>query len=307
MRARAVDVIAVPFDGYGRPGHQAAAAAAYLEAGLLDAATAMELSAPVRLPSPSPARGLSTGLMNEAALLALTDALQERVSAALLADRFPLVVGGDCSLLLGAFAGAHATDDRFGLLFADGHEDTTPLDASEDGEAANVELGLLLGLTGRGPGFPRPDVRSILAPGRLAAVGQRDVAWRRSLNVPSVADLGVFSRPAREVADDPAAAGHAAGEHLGVGGPWWLHVDLDVLDLTVLPATTVPGDAPDPDGGGLDWHQLETLLVTAAETGGCRGASVAIYDPELDPDGRSAGRIVELVRQILHACRGQGA
>lgn len=35
------------------------------------------------------------------------------------------------------------------LLFVDGHEDTMPLDVSEDGEAANTEIGLLLELTGR--------------------------------------------------------------------------------------------------------------------------------------------------------------
>ncbi|MET1038645.1 MAG: arginase family protein, partial [Aeromicrobium sp.] len=284
MSVRTIDVIAVPFDGFGRPGHQSRAAEAYVAAGLLDApGLVMELSPPIALPAPSPARGPLTGLMNEAALLALTDELQARVSTSVRANRFPLVVGGDCSLLLGAFAGACSADDRFGLLFVDGHEDTTPLDVSEDGEAANTELGLLLGLTGRAPGFPRPSVRSILLPARLAAVGPRDVAWRRGMNVGSVADLGAFFRPAEAVADDPRGVGREAAGFLPRGGPWWLHVDLDVLDATVLPATGVPGDVPEPDSGGLDWEQLTALLTAAVARGGCRGLSVAIYDPDQDP------------------------
>ncbi|MET0927866.1 MAG: arginase family protein [Aeromicrobium sp.] len=302
MSARSVEVIVVPFDGFGRPGHQATAADAYLVAGLLDGPDLpMELSPPIELPDPSPARGPLTGLMNEDALLVLTDELQARVSASLREDRLPVVVGGDCSLLLGTFAGAHAVDARFGLLFADGHEDTTPLDVSEDGEAANAELGLLLGIAGRLPGFPRPAVLSILAASRLAAVGQRDVAWRRSLNIGSVADLGVFFRSADSVAADPAGAGRGAGAFLQAGGPWWLHVDLDVLDLAVLPATGVPGDAPDPDSGGLDWDQLTAVLIAAAEAGGCRGVSVAIYDPDQDPGHRHAGRIVQLVHELVRA------
>lgn len=301
MTARAVDVIAVPFDGFGRVGHQAGAADAYLDAGLLDVDLATELSSPIQLPAPSPGRGPLTGLMNEDALLALTDELQARVAASLRDDRLPVVVGGDCSLLLGTFAGAHSVDERFGLLFADGHEDTTPLDASEDGEAANVELGLLLGLTGRAPGFPRPAALGILELSRLAAVGQRDVEWRRSMNVGSVADLGAFLRSAKTVVDDPAGVGHDAGGLLRADGPWWLHVDLDVLDLAVLPATGVPGEAPDPDSGGLDWEQLTALLVGAVDQGGCRGLSVAIYDPDQDPGHQHAGRIVELVHVLLRA------
>lgn len=302
MSAPRVDVIAVPFDGFGRPGHQASAAASYIDAGLLDEPMLpMVLSAPIELPPPSRERGHLTGLMNEPALLVLIDELQARVSAALLSGRFPLVVGGDCSHLLGAFSCAHSVDDRFGLLFADGHEDTTPLDVSEDGEAANAELGLLLGITGRGPDFPRPSVRSILTPSRLAAVGQRDIEWRRAMNVASVADLGAFFRSAGATAQDPARVGRDAADVLRAVGPWWLHVDLDVLDLAVLPATGVPGDAPDPDDGGLDWDQLTALLTSAVERGGCRGLSVAIYDPEQDPHRLHAGRIVELVHTVLRS------
>jgi arginase len=48
----------------------------------------------------------------------------------------------------------------------------------------------------------------------------------------------------------------------------------------------------------LTWPQLTEALVAALRVGGCRGCSVAIYDPDQDPDGGDARRIVQLVREI---------
>ena len=52
-------------------------------------------------------------------------------------------------MLFGIVTGLRDHVGDVGLVFIDGHEDTMPLDVSEDGEAANTEIGLLLGLTGR--------------------------------------------------------------------------------------------------------------------------------------------------------------
>lgn len=148
----AIELIGVPFDGYGRQGHQARAAAALRDAGLGASFGSRQIVAgpDVDLPAFNPGRAPGSGLMNEAAMLAMVDAVHGRVSAALAAGRFPLVYGGDCTALLGAVPALRsATGDKAGLVFVDGHEDTTPLDVSPDGEGASAELGLLLGLTGR--------------------------------------------------------------------------------------------------------------------------------------------------------------
>ena len=79
----------------------------------------------------------------------MTDALNRKVGEVVGAGRFPFVYGGDCSTLLGIVTGLRDHVGDVGLVFIDGHEDTMPLDVSEDGEAANTEIGLLLGLTGR--------------------------------------------------------------------------------------------------------------------------------------------------------------
>jgi arginase len=68
------ELIGIPFDGYGRVGYQAAAAAALRDAGLLGAFDPQLLAVvdDLDLPAPIPRRGAATGLINESALIAMT-------------------------------------------------------------------------------------------------------------------------------------------------------------------------------------------------------------------------------------------
>ena len=97
---------------------------------------------------PDPTRGPLAGFFNERALLEMVDAVYARVRAALGAGRFPLLYGGDCAALLGAVPAVRDVDGTAGLLFVDAHEDATTMDESTTGEAANMEIALLLGMTG---------------------------------------------------------------------------------------------------------------------------------------------------------------
>ena len=126
------------------------------------------------LPAGDPGRGADTSLINEAALLAMTDQVGQRVATAIAERRFPLLYGGDCTSLLGSIPELRRSG-RLGLLFVDGHEDTMPLDVSEDGEAANTELGLLLGLTGRLMTGPLARTVGTLRRDEVALLGPRDV------------------------------------------------------------------------------------------------------------------------------------
>jgi arginase len=176
----------------------------------------------------------------------------------------------------------------------DGHEDTMPLDVSEDGEAANAELGLLLGMTGRLLSGPLRGRTGVLSRPALAVLGPRDAAWRARFNVGTLRDAGVWLRDLDEVAADPAASGRAAAAHAAsAAGSWWLHVDLDVLDPAVFPAQGLPGVPDDP--GGLTWPQLGDLASAALTVPGCTGLSVAIYDPEQDPGGAGAAEVVRFL------------
>jgi arginase len=234
--------------------------------------------------------------VNEAALIAMVDRVGEAVTWAVDNGRFPVVHGGDCTTLLGTIPALRRTAP-VGLLFVDGHEDTMPLDVSEDGEAANTEIGLLLGLTGRLLKGPLAAGAGVLQRRDLAVLGPRDEAWRQRFNVGSLRDHGVWFRGWQQTSARPEESAREAVQHLQAAARrWWLHVDLDVLDPEEFAAQGVPGDPGEPHG--LSWEALTSVLGTAVGEGGCVGWSVAIYDPEQDPSRAEAHRIVRLVNEV---------
>lgn len=304
MTPPVIELIGVPFDGYGRLGNQARAPGALRHAGIARAfgAARVAADADVELPPPEPSRGAQTTLLNEPALVAMTAALSHQVDAALAAGRFPVVFGGDCSVLFGIVTGMRQRSPDAGLVFVDGHEDTMPLDVSEDGEAANTEVGLLLGLTGRTlKGVLRESV-SVLPREQLVVLGPRDAAWRAQFNVGTLAGCGVWLAPLADLAADPVGTTRRAVAALAAASRrWWLHIDLDVLDPVEFPAQGLPGVPDEP--GGLRWEQLTDLARTVLSTGRCVGLSLVIYDPDQDPDASGARRIVAFLGDVIGQMR----
>jgi arginase len=223
----------------------------------------------------------------------MVDALYRRVRSSLSAGRFPFVYGADCSVLLAAVPALRDIAGRAGLVFVDGHEDATPMDLSTSGEAANMEIALLLGLTGERAPQALRDRLPALPPGAVAMLGPRDHLFRQAADVPTVADR-VWLRSADEVSADPRGYARMAVEHIAAhGSRWWLHIDLDVLARSEFAACGATGEVM--LAGGLTWQQLAELVVSALHSRGSAGWSLSIYNPDLDPDRSAARRIVEFV------------
>jgi len=294
---RGIDMIGVPFDGMGRSPGQAGAPRALRAAGLPAVfGPGAALEPDLVLPGPVPQRAVSSGLLNERALLQMAAALHRQVRASLSAGRFPFVYGADCSVLLAAVPALRDVAGRAGLLFVDGHEDATPMDLSPSGEAANMEIALLLGLTGERAPQPLRGWLPALALDAIAMLGPRDHLFRQAANVPTVADR-VWLRSAGEVSADPPGYARMAIEHVTAhASHWWLHIDLDVLARSEFSACGAPGEVSLADG--LTWRQLTQISTPALQDGGCAGWSMSIYNPDLDPDRSTARRIVEFVAQV---------
>jgi arginase len=297
-----IDLIGVPFDGYGRPDNQAQAAAALRAAGLAAAFSGREIvvKPDTRLPAQTGARAPDSGLMNEPAVIAMADGLRADVRTGLSEGHFPLIYGADCSVLLGAVPGLRDAVGKAGLVFLDGHEDATTLDASPDGEVANMEIALLLGLGGER--VPEALRRHLPALGldALAMLGPRDSTWLGQLGIPSLVERGVLLYTPEAIASDPAQRARQAAKHVASRAPrWWLHTDLDILSADEFAAGGVsPDDHLLP--GGLRWDELTEVVSAALRAGGCAGWSVTIYNPNFDPDGSEARRIVRFVAEVAH-------
>jgi arginase len=293
-----IDLVGVCFDGSGRRDGQSRAPAVLREAGLRAALPAASLAADVVTPAPSIARGPS-GFVNEEALLAMVAGVHARTSTALREGRFPLLYGADCAVLLGAVPALREVQGRAGLLFIDGHEDATTMEGSDSGEAANMEIALLLGLTGTGA--PEALRASLPALDRdsIVMLGQRDERFRRDIGARSIAEQ-VRLHTAEAVQWDPAGVAQQAAVHLAEHTPgWWLHIDLDVL---VGDEFVACGAADDPTmPGGLSWEALTAATTAALRVGACRGMSVGVYNTDLDPSRQAARQIVRFLADVVEA------
>jgi arginase len=275
-------VIGAPFNSSGLDNGVARAPAALRAAGLVAAVGGVD-AGDVAVGTLTPERDAGSGLLSVDTLAMTTASVASAVSAALSAGAAPLVVGGDCAVLLGALRGAGSV----GLVFVDGHEDAWPPALSTTGECADSELGIALGAHRSGLPAALTAALPSLAPAATAVLGPRDDDELAEYAVPRLdgLGLGLVSGFASLVRDPAGIAARAAGI-AATAQRWWLHVDLDVLSTVALPAVDYPQD------GGLDWSQLEAVTAAALAVPGCVGASLCIYNPDLDPDGRHARRIV---------------
>ncbi|WP_447724163.1 arginase family protein [Sphingomonas koreensis] len=263
-----------------------------LDLGLADrigARHAGRLAVPPKDPKPDPA----TGTLNAKAIAQWSPVLAETVEAVLDTGEFPIILGGDCTILLGSML-ALRRRGRYGLLFIDGNADFFQPEAEPNGEGASMDLAfatghgpaLLTDIGGRGPLVRSADV---------VAFGYRDHADQAEYHSqPLPPDLRTYDLPALRRLGVEAAA-RAAVEHLTrpeLDG-FFVHVDADVLDDAIMPA--VDFRLP----GGLSWNELSAVLDIALSSDRACGLELTIYNPRLDADGGAGRGLVGMLAAVL--------
>jgi arginase len=289
------ELTGVPYTSMKEPGGIADALAALRESGLADELRQLGVddAGDLQLEEPAGERGPS-GVLNEQALVRLVEATRGRVAQAHRAGRRPLLVGGDCPVLLGPVAALREVGSAPGLVMLDGHEDAWPPPISPTGEGSDSEVAIALGRVADLPA-PLERLLPLLDPSAIAFLGPRDREELAADGVESLRDEVSFFADDVDVStalggeDDPAevAIGAIATD------AFWLQVDLDVLSTSAFSAV----DYRQP--GGLAWDELDRLAATAVADPRCRGLSVVIYNPDLDPQRTDARKVVDFVSRLM--------
>lgn len=205
---------------------------------------------------------------------------------------FPILLGGDCSIVLGSML-ALRRRGRYGLLFIDGHADFYQPEANPSGEAASMDLALA---TGHGPNLLTnlEGLRPLVREEDAVALGFRDAEQQRqfgsqplppqllALDLAEVRRLGVQRAAQRAV------------EHLAkIPNGFFIHLDADVVSDDLMPAV----DYRIPDG--FSWDELRTVLQVALASGRAVGIEITIYNPALDASGESGRGLARTLVESL--------
>jgi arginase len=237
-------------------------------------------------------RDPQTMIRNGEAIRAYAHQIAEAVATAIDNKQVPLVLGGDCSILIGAMLGLRQKG-RYGLFFIDGHSDFYPPETDPTGEVASMELAFI---TGRGPDLltNMDGLRPLVRDEDVVVFGYRDQAQQDEEGSPDIRDTAIHAYPLEAIRQTGfEQAAQQAIAHLNDREGVWIHLDADVLDDAIMPAV----DYRMP--GGLQWDEMSQLLKALLATGRAVGMTITIFNPTLDTDGRIAQQFVKhLVRGL---------
>jgi arginase len=294
-------LIGVPIDSVGRSGGTELAPGVLRDAGLSEALAARDfgdLHVRVRGEDRDPL----TGIVGSHDVLATTATIRDAVAEVLSGGERPFLAGGCCTEVPGALAGARDVHGRVGLAYVDGHVDLYDGVTSPTGEAADMPVSVVLGL---GPdGWVGAAGGASVTPGDAQVLGARDLeeALADGMRHPDEVGGGFALLDVEALrAEGPAAVGdRVAGSMEAEPGRFWLHLDVDVLDEVVFPATDylLPG--------GMDWGELEALLRPLAASPALLGASIACYNPDKDPGGAHGRALVDAMAEVFAGSGGGG-
>jgi arginase len=209
-----------------------------------------------------------------------------------LAEGFPLVLGGDCTLVAGVAAGAHRVlGQPVGVVFLDANADLNTPETSPSGYLSGMALALALGrgprevLDAAGPdGGVQPDHVALVGFRELDP-GERPALGALGLALPALAARRLGMRVTSALALDGVGNGD---------GPVVVHLDVDVIDPGEMPAKTHLTPGP-----GLSWQETGDLLTALLASPRVVALEVCELLPERDPDGVHARKIVEMLTRAL--------
>lgn len=234
-------------------------------------------------------------MLNPQAIKDYTLKLAEAVNDELRKNKFPIVIGGDCSILIGNILALRRLG-RYGLFFIDGHSDYYLPEESSTGEVADMDLAIL---SGHGPDIlcDLDHLKPLVMEQDIVVFGYRDSAQSAQYGCQDIKNTTMIN--AIEFVD-VQRLGFQNAASLGIEtllknelSGFWIHLDADVLNDSIMPA--VDYRLP----GGITFSELSNLLKLLLLSRKAVGLSVAILNPTLDKDGSITRNFVSCIAKGL--------
>ncbi|MGH9680257.1 MAG: arginase family protein [Candidatus Acidiferrales bacterium] len=228
---------------------------------------------------------------NVSAILKSLDDLRPRVEVAVKSGALPLILSGDCISVLSVIAGARRYHRNVSLVYFDRDADLKFPATTSTGCIDEMVISQVIGrgapelvrFWGEPPLVREPDVALF----GFERVGPQEEQFLASSPLRRHAAIEVS-------AVGPAVAAHAALERAHAANhEFVLHFDVDVIAGEEFPWTNSPG------AGGLSFDEVRESLRVFAGQPNLAAFEVAGYNPELDPDGQGARKLVDLLGNIL--------
>jgi arginase len=242
----------------------------------------------------NPERDNSTMLLNAEAIREFSVVLCRAVSSVLAENLFPIVVGGDCSIVIGPLL-ALRHSGRYGLFFIDGHADFYQPEASVSGEVADMDLAIV---SGRGPDILTniDGLKPLVRDEDIVLFGYRDeeqstIYGSQDVRDTNVHTLDLWGIRRLKIANAASLAINSLLKNRLDG--IWIHLDADVLDDTIMPAVDYRLD------DGLSYSDLSEVLKNLLATNHTVGMTITIFNPRLDLDGSIATKFVSSIADGL--------
>jgi arginase len=219
--------------------------------------------------------------------------LKIRAELAVKSGALVLVLGGDCAQVIGLLSGARRYYKHVNLLWFDRDADLNTPASTPSGRIDGMVVAHIIGkgapelvrFWGEPPLVREPDV-TLFGLERLDPPEQ-EFLGRSPMRHNYAGDIQF--KGGSKAAHEALAQVHADARG------FVLHLDTDVIAAEEFPAVNVPGS------GGLRFEDVRSALVEFAKHKNLLGLDVAQYNPDKDPDGSGAAKLVDLLVEALSA------